>query len=171
MKGLAAVLCVAFVVMLAGVVSAQINPPDRPPQKDTPIDKTNPQEIKEIEQVQKVVPDQPAPNAESVNKVTIKKTKGTVVSVDAVASTMVVKEKKKSVTFIVDPNAKIMWGGNTVKLADIPKDGNVVVMYKMDGKAKIVTSISDQPATAKSTTMPPKTEAPKPPASPTPTKQ
>jgi hypothetical protein len=161
MKSLAVVLCVATMLVLAGTVAAQINPPE----KDTPIDKTNPQEIKEITEIQKAVPDVPAPNAESVAKIKMKKMTGTVVSVDALANTMVVKSKKDSVTFAIDPNAKIMWAGNTVKLADVPKDGKIVVMYKMDGKMRIATSIADQPMMAKNT-LPLKTEAPKQPTNP-----
>ena len=161
MKGLAVILSITFFLLLAGGVCAQINPPE----KDTPLERANPQEIREITEVQKVVPNLPAPNAESMAKVKVKKMSGTVISIDALANTMVVKTKKDLVTFAVDPNAKIMWSGNTVKLADVPKDGKIVVMYMMDGKAKIATAITDQRVTAKNV-LPPKTEAPKQPTNP-----
>lgn len=159
MKGLAVVLCFAVLLVFAGAVSAQINPPE----KDNNIEKSNSQEIKEINEAQTVVPVVPAPNANAATKVKMKKMSGTVVSVDAVANTMVVKAKKNSMTFAVDPNATIMWAGNTVKLADVPKDGKIVIMYKMDGKMRVATSIMDQPTKS---TMPPKTETPKQPTNP-----
>jgi hypothetical protein len=158
-KGLAVALCVAVLLVFAGMVSAQ-----NPPEKDTPVDRANSQEMREINETQKAVPDLSAPEANSATKVKMKKMSGTVVSVDAVANTMVVKAKKNSVTFAIDPNAMIMWAGNTVKLADVPKDGKIVVMYKMDGKMRVATSIMDQQTTT--STMPPKTEAPKQPTNP-----
>lgn len=159
MKLLGVALCFCALLMFAGSVSAQV------PEKDSPVERANPQQIQEISEVQKVVPNLPAPNAETATKVKLKKLSGTVVSIDALANTMVVKGKKDSVTFLVDPYATIMWEGNTAKLVDIPKDGKIVVMYKMDGKMKVATSVVDQRMKAQ-LALPPKTEAPTPPAKP-----
>jgi len=61
--------------------------------------------------------------------------KGSVVSVDAIANTIVVKGKKAEKTFEVDPTAKIVLNKKEVKLADVKKDAKVVVTYKVvDGK-------------------------------------
>jgi acyl-CoA synthetase (AMP-forming)/AMP-acid ligase II len=166
-KALSAVLAVAIALMLAGAVSAQVNPPQK--EENVP-ERTNPAEVKAITEAQKIVPDIPAPNAESATKIKMKKLSGTVVGIDAVANTLTVKVKKHQVTFVVDPNAPIMWGGNTVKLIDVPKQGKVFVNYVMDGKARIATAIMGQPLPANST-VPPKSEAPKAPASPNPANQ
>ncbi len=162
MKGFAATLIIAFVLMIGGSAWAQIDPP----QKEESIpQRTNAEEIRAITEAQKVVPDIPAPNAESASKIKIKKMTGTVIAVDGVANTMTLKVKKNQVVFTVDPNAAIMWGGSSVKLLDIPKQGNVVVQYTMQGKMRWATAITEKPITAKNT-MPPKPEAAKPPASP-----
>ncbi len=61
--------------------------------------------------------------------------KGAVVSVDAIANTILVKGRKAEQTFQVDPTAKIMINKKEVKLADVKKDTKVVVTYKVvDGK-------------------------------------
>jgi hypothetical protein len=67
--------------------------------------------------------------------------KGTVVSVDALANSLVVKGKKAEETFQVDPTAKIVINKKEVKLADLKKDTKVVVHYKVENGKKIATAI------------------------------
>jgi small nuclear ribonucleoprotein (snRNP)-like protein len=69
--------------------------------------------------------------------------RGTVVSVDAVANTVVVMNKKtnKEETFQVDSNTKITFAKKEYKLADIKKDQKVGVHYKVEGDKKIATLI------------------------------
>ncbi len=80
----------------------------------------------------------PKPAAEPQQKATAVKThtmKGAVVSVDAIANTIVVKGKKATQTFQVDPTAKIVINTKEVKLADVKKDTKVLVTYNVvDGK-------------------------------------
>ena len=66
---------------------------------------------------------------------------GTVVSVDAVANTFVVKYKDLDKTFTLDPAAKIMIAGAEGKLADLQKDAKVTVVYKYDGKKRIALAV------------------------------
>jgi hypothetical protein len=69
--------------------------------------------------------------------------RGTVVSVDAVANTIVVMNKKtnKEETFQVDSKTKIQFAKKECKLADIKKDQKVGVHYKVEGDKKIATLI------------------------------
>ncbi len=61
--------------------------------------------------------------------------KGTFVSADAVANTLIVKVGKKDDTISVDAAAKIMSGKETVALGDIKADSKLTVSCKMvDGK-------------------------------------
>lgn len=66
---------------------------------------------------------------------------GTLVSLDAVANTIVVKTKAGEETFHVEPNAKIMMGKKVAKLAELSKDTKVTVMYKTEGASKMATEI------------------------------
>jgi hypothetical protein len=67
--------------------------------------------------------------------------KGSVVSVDAIANTIVVKGKKAEQTFQVDPAAKIVLNKKEVKLADVKKDTKVVVTYKEVDSKKVAVGI------------------------------
>ncbi|MCX5886042.1 MAG: hypothetical protein NT096_09075 [Proteobacteria bacterium] len=69
--------------------------------------------------------------------------RGTVVSVDAVANTIVVNNKKanKEETFQVDSKTKITFAKKEYKLADIKKDQKVAVHYRVEGDKKIATLI------------------------------
>jgi hypothetical protein len=74
--------------------------------------------------------------------------KGTVVSVDAIANTIVVKAKKGEETISVEAGAKIKSGKADVALGDIKADAKVAVTCKMvDGK-KVATQIVETPAAA-----------------------
>ena len=69
--------------------------------------------------------------------------RGTVVSVDALANSLVVMNKKtnKEETFQVDASTKIQSAGKECKLTDIKKDQKVGVHYKVEGDKKIATLI------------------------------
>jgi hypothetical protein len=74
--------------------------------------------------------------------------KGTVVSVDAIANTIVVKAKKGEETISVEAGAKIKSGKADVALGDIKADAKVAVTCKtVDGK-KVATQIVETPAAA-----------------------
>jgi hypothetical protein len=74
--------------------------------------------------------------------------KGTVVSVDAIANTIVVKAKKGEETISVEAGAKIKSGKADVALGDIKADAKVAVTCKtVDGK-KVATMIVETPAAA-----------------------
>ncbi|HUI91154.1 MAG TPA: hypothetical protein VLX68_02800 [Chitinivibrionales bacterium] len=73
---------------------------------------------------------------------------GTVVSVDAIANTIVVKAKKGEETISVETTTKIKSGKADVQLGDIKADAKVKVTCKMvDGK-KVATQIVETPAAA-----------------------
>jgi len=74
-------------------------------------------------------------------KVALKTFKGAVVSVDAIANSMVVKGKKAEMTFQVDPAAKIVIAKKECKLADIKTGIKVTVTYKVEGDKNIATAI------------------------------
>jgi hypothetical protein len=74
---------------------------------------------------------------------------GTVVSVDAIANTIIVKVKKAEDTLSVEAGAKIMNGKKEITLGDLKADAKVTVTCKMvDGK-KVATKIVEKPAVAK----------------------
>jgi hypothetical protein len=66
---------------------------------------------------------------------------GVVVSTDAIANTIVVKDKKGEATVSVAPTSKITMGKKEIKLADIAKDQKVKVSYTEENGAKTATSI------------------------------
>lgn len=68
--------------------------------------------------------------------------KGKVVSIDSVANSIVVKNKKAEETFQVDPKAKIVISKKECKLADIKKDQKVTVKYKVEGGKKVAMVIN-----------------------------
>jgi hypothetical protein len=74
-------------------------------------------------------------------KVEEPKLHGMVVSVDAIANTITLKLKTGDETLAVDKAAKIKAEGKECKLADIKKDSEVSVHYKLDAGKKVATSI------------------------------
>ena len=73
------------------------------------------------------------------------KISGTLVSVDAMSSMIVVKTKKMEDTLTVDAAAKIMSGKKIIALGDLKTDAMVTVTWKMmDGK-KTAMSIMEKP--------------------------
>jgi hypothetical protein len=74
--------------------------------------------------------------------------KGTFVSADAVANTIIVKVGKKDDTLAVDASAKIMSGKDAIALGDIKADSKVTVSCKVvDGK-KVADKITVAAAAA-----------------------
>jgi pyruvate dehydrogenase E2 component (dihydrolipoamide acetyltransferase) len=88
-----------------------------------------------------------SPKAEkAAKKEAVKKIMGTVVSVDAIANTIIVKVKKGEDTLSVEAGAKITQGKKEITLGDIKADESVTVTCKMvDGK-KVATHIAVAPA-------------------------
>jgi hypothetical protein len=91
-----------------------------------------------------------APKAEkTAKKEAVKTIAGKVVSVDAVANTIVVKVKKAEDTLSVEAGAKIVSGKKEITLGDITADASVTITFKVvDGK-KVATKISEKVAAAK----------------------
>ena len=74
--------------------------------------------------------------------------KGTFVSADAVANTIIVEVGKKADTLAVDASAKITSGKETIQLGDIKADSKVTVSCKIvDGK-KVAEKIAVAAAAA-----------------------
>lgn len=118
-KVMVLVLSIAVALAFASMVLAQSNPP-------------------------RVVKDSTTTTTTTTTKTVAPKErmiKGTVVSVDAVANTIVVKYKDSDKTFTLDPAAKIMIAGKESQLADIQKDAKVTVVYKYDGKKRVALAI------------------------------
>jgi hypothetical protein len=77
---------------------------------------------------------------------------GTVVSVDAISNTIIVKAKKGDDTISVDPSAKIMSGKKAIALGDIKADSKVSIVCKtVDGK-KVASKITVHDAKVVKTT-------------------
>ncbi len=86
----------------------------------------------------------PAKAEKGAKKEAVKTVTGTVVSVDAVANTIIVKVKKGEDTLSVEAGAKITSGKKEIALADIKTDASVTVHFKVvDGK-KVATKISEK---------------------------
>ena len=84
----------------------------------------------------------PAAAPKAAKKEAVKKLMGTVVSVDAIANTIIVKVKKGEDTLSVEAGAKITQGKKEITLGDIKADESVTVTCKMvDGK-KVATHIA-----------------------------
>jgi hypothetical protein len=112
-------------------------------------------------------PAAPAKAGKAVKKDALKTCNGTVVSVDAVANTIIVKTKKVEDTIHVEAGAKILSNKKEIALGDIKADVSVTVKYKVvDGK-KIAATITEKPAPAgKGKKAAASTEAPAPEAAP-----
>lgn len=143
-KVLVLVLSIAIALAFASMVIAQTNPPEKAPavSKTTPPAQTTPPAATPNTAAPMAKPAVPA-KAEAAKPAVpkMRKLTGTVVSVDAVANTIVVKVKDAEKTFTLDPAAKIMVAGKEAKLADITKDAKVTVVYKFDGKKRVAVAI------------------------------
>jgi hypothetical protein len=142
-KGLVIVLSVLVALVFASMVMAQANPPAKAP---APTKMVKPAATKAdttaaaaaakpvMKENKPMAATKPAPPKE-------RKMMGTVVSVDAVANTIVVKIKDQERTLTLDPAAKVMIAGAEGKLADLQKDAKVTVMYKFENKKRVALSI------------------------------
>lgn len=74
---------------------------------------------------------------------------GTVVSTDAIANTIVVKNTKGEETFSLAATGKISSGKKEIKLADVAKDQKVVVKYTEEGATKTASSVKISAAATK----------------------
>jgi hypothetical protein len=134
-KGLVLVLSVLIALMIASVAMAQANPPE----KATPA-------LNKPEAPERAAPPldekMSAPNAKPMSTKPKEKTMtGTVVSIDEVANTIIVKVKGKERTFVLDPAVKITIDGAEAKLAALQKDAKVTVVYKSENKKKVALAI------------------------------
>jgi hypothetical protein len=87
-----------------------------------------------------------APKA--AKKEALKSVSGTVVSVDAVANTIIVKTKKAEDTLSVEAGAKITSGKKEIALGDIKTDAAVTVKFKVADGKKVAVAISEKAAAA-----------------------
>ena len=85
---------------------------------------------------------------------------GSVVSSDAIANTLVVKNTKGEETFSLAPTAKISQGKKEVKIADVAKDQKVTVKYTEENGAKTASSVKVSAAAAKKEAKTSTAEAP-----------
>jgi hypothetical protein len=84
----------------------------------------------------------------AVKKEVSLKVSGTVVSVDVVSNTIIVKTKKGEDTISTEPETKIKSGTNALTLGEIKADTKVSISYKkVDGK-KIAIQIEEKIAIA-----------------------
>ena len=87
-----------------------------------------------------------APAAKAGKKEAVKTIMGKVVSVDAVANTIIVKVKKAEDTLSVEAGAKITSGKKEIALADIKADASVTVKFKVADGKKVAVAISEKAA-------------------------
>ncbi len=101
-----------------------------------------------------------APKAEKAAKKEAASTiSGSVVSVDAIANTIIVKVKKAEDTVSVEAGAKILSGKKEIALGDIKADAKVTITTKVvDGK-KVATKIVEKAAAEKKAEKKEKAEA------------
>ena len=71
---------------------------------------------------------------------------GTIVSVDAIANTVIIKTKKAEDTLTVNDKTVIKDAGKVVALADLKADTKVNASYKMDEGKKLAVKIATKPA-------------------------
>ncbi len=91
----------------------------------------------------------PAPAAAATAKAKAKSFTGTVVSTDAIANTIVVKNAKGEETFSIAATGKISSGKKEVKLADVAKDQKVTVKYTEEAGAKTASAVKVSAAAPK----------------------
>jgi hypothetical protein len=84
------------------------------------------------------------PGKTTAPMVTKKKAMGIVQLVDPVASTITIRVKERSLTFIVTANTKIRMGGREAKLTDIKKDAKVTIFYDVGPRKRIAAEIIAQ---------------------------
>jgi hypothetical protein len=92
----------------------------------------------------------PAPSSPSTQKAAKSMSfTGMVVSTDAIANSIVVKNTKSEATFSLAPTGKISQGKKEVNLADITKDQKVTVKYTEEAGVKTASAIKVSAAAIK----------------------
>jgi hypothetical protein len=76
------------------------------------------------------------------------KVSGTIVAVDAVANTIIIKAKTAEDTLTTDANTKIMSSGKAITLADLKTDEKVSITYKVEAEKKLATMVKVIPPPA-----------------------
>jgi len=120
-KSIIVVLALVTALAFTGMVAAQTATPAKPETKKEAVSKTAPAKTD-------------AQKEETF--------KGKVVSVDVIANSIIVKNKKAEETFQVDPKAKILIDKKECKVVDIKKDHKVNVKYKVEGDKKVAVEIT-----------------------------
>jgi hypothetical protein len=87
-----------------------------------------------------------APAKAPAKKEAVKKVMGAVVSVDAIANTVIIKVKKGEDTLTVNDKTAITSGGKTIALADLKADTKVAASYKVEEGKNVAIKISEKPA-------------------------
>jgi hypothetical protein len=105
--------------------------------------------------------------AAPVKKQGLKPLTGAVVSVDAIANTVIIKTKKAEDTLTINDKTVIKAGGKVVALADLKADTKVNASYKMEEGKKVAVKITEKPA-APAASAKPKAKEPAAPATPAP---
>jgi Rieske Fe-S protein len=67
--------------------------------------------------------------------------KGTVLSSDAIGSTLTVKEKKGEVVYSLEKDAKITKGGAAATMDDLKADTKVKIHFKKDGDKMVANAV------------------------------
>ena len=83
---------------------------------------------------------------------------GSVVSVDAIGNTVIIKSKKADDTLTVNEKTVITVGGKTTALADLKADTKVAAIYKKEEGKNVAIKITEKVAAVKA--APAKAEAP-----------
>jgi hypothetical protein len=89
----------------------------------------------------------------------VKPCNGTVVSVDAIANTVIIKCKKAEDTLTVNEKTVIKASGKVVALADLKADTKVNASYKMEEGKKVAVKITEKPAAPAAAAKPKAKEA------------
>jgi pyruvate dehydrogenase E2 component (dihydrolipoamide acetyltransferase) len=90
---------------------------------------------------EKAAPAKAAP----AKKEAVKTVAGTIVSVDAIANTVIIKTKKAEDTLTVNDKTVIKAGGKVVALADLKAETKVGASYKMEEGKMVAVKISEKP--------------------------
>ena len=89
-----------------------------------------------------------APAKAPAKKEAAVKVMGSIVSVDAIANTVIIKTKKAEDTLTVNDKTVIKVGGKVVALADLKADTKVKASYKMEDGKKVAEKITEMAAAA-----------------------
>jgi hypothetical protein len=76
----------------------------------------------------------------------VKNITGAIVSVDAIANTIIIKTKKAEDTLTVNDKTVIKAGGKVVALADLKAETKVGASYKMEEGKMVAVKIMEKPA-------------------------